>query len=88
MRVLLEDLERSFDLVIVDAPPLIPVTDSAVLAHQVGGVVLVVGAQAVRRQDLERSLNTLDMVGALKLGFVLNMLPATEAQAFGYSYSS
>ena len=44
MKELLLKLEAEFDAVIIDAPPLIPVTDATVLAQLVGGVILVVGA--------------------------------------------
>ncbi|MGX9900047.1 polysaccharide biosynthesis tyrosine autokinase [Arthrobacter sp. SA17] len=45
MKQLISKLEGTFDAVIIDAPPLLPVTDAAVLAQQVGGVVVVVGTQ-------------------------------------------
>ena len=88
MKQLLGRLEQTFDAVIVDAPPLLPVTDAAVLSQHVGGVVLVVGAQKIRRQDLERSLGALSMVEADLLGVVLNRLPAKGADAYAYSYVS
>lgn len=88
MKQLLGRLEVAFDAVIVDAPPLLPVTDAAVLSQHVGGVVLVVGAQKVRRHDLERSLGALTMVSADLLGVVLNRLPTKGADAYAYSYDS
>lgn len=88
MSLLLDQLEREFDIVIVDAPPLIPVTDASVLAQKVGGVVLVVGAMKVKTQDLERSLASLDLVGANLLGVVINLLQTKGADAYAYSYYS
>ena len=88
MRELILRLESTFDAVIIDAPPLLPVTDAAVLAQQVGGVVLVVGSQKVRSNDLEKSLAALDMVDADLLGVVLNRLPAKGPDAYAYSYYS
>lgn len=88
MRELIVQLEAAFDAVIIDAPPLLPVTDAAVLAQQVGGVVLVVGSQKVRTTDLEKSLAALDMVDADLLGVVLNRLPARGPDAYAYSYYS
>lgn len=85
---LLTGLESAFDAVIIDAPPLLPVTDAAVLAQQVGGVVLVVGSQKVRTTDLEKSLSALEMVEADVLGIVLNRLPAKGPDAYAYSYYS
>lgn len=88
MKRLIERLEDKFDSIVIDAPPLIPVTDSAVLAQHVGGVIMVVGAHSVRRQDLDKSFNALHLVGAVVLGVVLNRIPAKGADAYAYSYIS
>ena len=84
MRQLLSRLEESFDAVIIDAPPLLPVTDSAVLSQLVGGVVVVVGMQGVRQNELEKSLNALQMVQANVLGLVLNRIPTKGPDAYAY----
>ncbi|WP_455835213.1 polysaccharide biosynthesis tyrosine autokinase [Pseudarthrobacter siccitolerans] len=86
MQNLLLRLESSFDVVIIDAPPLLPVTDAAVLARQVGGVVLVVGSSKVRVPDIQKSLNALEMVQADLLGVVMNLLPAKGIDAYSYGY--
>ncbi|MEW1949033.1 polysaccharide biosynthesis tyrosine autokinase [Pseudarthrobacter sp902506025] len=86
MKDLLEELEREFDTVIVDTPPLLPVTDAAVLAQHAGGVVLVVGSQKLRNQDLAKSLKSLELVGANLLGIVLNQLPSKGPDAYAYTY--
>lgn len=86
MSDLLDRLEEAFDVVIIDAPPLLPVTDAAVLAQRAGGVIVVAGVQKAKRQDLERSLKALDMVGVQILGIVLNRLPNKGPDAYSYSY--
>lgn len=86
MKQLINHLERTFDAVIIDAPPLLPVTDAAVLAQEVGGVVLVIGSQKVRTNEVEKSLAALDMVEADLLGVVLNRLPSKGPDAYAYSY--
>lgn len=88
MKQLITDLEGEFDAVIIDAPPLLPVTDAAVLAQQVGGVVVVVGALKVRTTEVEKALAALDMVEADLLGVVLNRLPTKGPDAYAYSYYS
>lgn len=91
MKKLILRLEHAFDAVIIDAPPLLPVTDAAVLAQQVGGVVLVVGSSRVKVPDLQKSLNALEMVSADLLGVVVNLLPTKGVDAYShysYSYSS
>ncbi|KSU79335.1 chromosome partitioning protein [Pseudarthrobacter enclensis] len=86
MNILIRRLEQAFDAVIIDAPPLLPVTDAAVLAQQVGGVVLVVGSSRVKIPDVEKSLASLEMVSASLLGVVLNMVPARGPDAYAYAY--
>ncbi len=88
MRNLISRLEQAFDSVIIDAPPLLPVTDAAVLSQHVGGVVLVVGSHKVRQQDVLKSLGALSMVGSKVLGVVLNRLPTKGPDAYTYSYYS
>ncbi|MBT2515742.1 polysaccharide biosynthesis tyrosine autokinase [Arthrobacter sp. ISL-30] len=88
MKQLILRLEQAFDTVIVDAPPLLPVTDAAVLSQHVGGIAIVVGSQKLRQQDLEKSLGALDLVGANILGIVLNRLPSKGPDAYSYSYYS
>lgn len=86
MQNLLGRLESIFDMVIVDAPPLLPVTDAAVLSQHVGGVVVVVGVQKLKAQDLERSLNALQMVQSNVLGVILNRLPSRGPDSYTYGY--
>lgn len=88
MSQLINRLEQTFDAVIIDAPPLIPVTDATVLTQRVGGVVLVVGSGKIKTQDLEKSLSSLELVSANVLGVVLNLLPTKGPDAYAYSYYS
>lgn len=85
---LISRLEQTFDTLVIDAPPLLPVTDAAVLSQHVGGVVLVVGSSKLRQHDLEKSINALAMVGSNILGVVLNRLPTKGPDAYSYSYYS
>lgn len=88
MKDLIVRLEQTFDTVVIDAPPLLPVTDAAVLSQHVGGVVMVVGSKKLRQQDLKKSFDALEMVGSNILGVILNRLPAKGPDAYSYSYSN
>ncbi|WP_104104464.1 polysaccharide biosynthesis tyrosine autokinase [Arthrobacter sp. 08Y14] len=88
MKKLLQHLESSFDTVVIDASPLLPVTDSAVLAQQVGGTVLVIGSNKVKTAELEKTLTALKLVDSDILGLVLNLVPTKGPGAYGYSYYS
>ncbi|MGM7777335.1 polysaccharide biosynthesis tyrosine autokinase [Arthrobacter sp. KNU-44] len=86
MKDLILRLESAFDTVIIDAPPVIPVTDAAVLSQHVGGVLVVVNTQLMKQQILLKSLTSLELVGANILGVVLNRLPAKGVDAYSYTY--
>lgn len=88
MKSLLNRLESVFDVVVLDAPPLLPVTDAAVLSQLVAGVVVVVGSQKTSRPEIEKSLNALELVDAKLFGVVMNRLPTKGADAYAYSYYS
>lgn len=88
MKGLIDRLGEAFETIVIDAPPLLPVTDAAVLSQHVGGVVLVVGSQKLTLPELEKSLNALHMVGANLLGLLLNRLPVKGPDAYSYSYYS
>jgi len=81
----LRELEARFDVVIIDTPPLLPVTDAAVLSTIAGGTVVIVGAGRVDRDHLAKSLQSLETVKGRVLGLVLNMIPAKGASDY-YNY--
>jgi hypothetical protein len=88
MAHLLSDLEGKVDLVLVDAPPLLPVTDAAVLGAICSGVLMLVRSNSTRREQLARATATVNAVGATILGTILNMVPTKgpDAYAYGYGY--
>lgn len=73
MAELLKQTRSRFDMVIIDSPPLLPVTDAAVLAARADGTVLVVRAGRTKRGQVANALRSLDGVGAAVLGTVLTM---------------
>lgn len=88
MTELIRHLEGRFDHVLLDAPPLLPVTDAAVLAPHVGGVVLVAGARQVRLAEVRKALASLSMVDARILGIILNRVPGRGPDSQRYGYGS
>jgi capsular exopolysaccharide synthesis family protein len=69
------DLTERFDVVLVDAPPLLGVADAAVLSKVTDIALLVVRANRTRTVEVERSMDLLQRVGARLAGAVLNALP-------------
>lgn len=84
MAKLLRTLESRFDYVIVDAPPLLPVTDAAVLSKIANGTIVVVGSKIIKREHLSKALATLETVGAHVLGIVINRLPVGTGESYRY----
>jgi capsular exopolysaccharide synthesis family protein len=82
MSRVLSDLTERFDLVVIDAPPLLPVADAAALAALCDGVLLCVRWGGTPRHDVERSQVILDRARADTLGCVLTFAPAPTG---GYS---
>jgi len=85
MQKLIDFFESEFDVVIFDAPPLLPVTDGAILAKKVGAVILVVAAGRTHKGQLQGALDTLKNVEATASGVVLTMLPEKGPDAYGYA---
>ena len=85
MADLLARLRELADVIIVDSPPVMPVTDAAVLSNQVDGVIMVVQAKRTRREIARRAIKRLDQVGANILGAVLNQIPGRAEYSETYS---
>jgi len=82
----IQEFNREFDVVIYDTPPLLPVTDAAVLAKNVGGALLVVAVGRTHKNQLKGAIAALDSVGAPISGLVLTMLPTKGPDAYGYGH--
>lgn len=80
-------LRASFDLVLIDSPPVLPVTDAVVLSKQADAVLMVVAAGQTRRGDLQRAAEKLRQVNAALLGAVLNEVTKQSGYGYGYGYS-
>jgi polysaccharide biosynthesis transport protein len=79
---LIADLMRRADIVITDAPALLPVTDAAILAHATSGVLLVTRIGSTRADELEMAARALRAVDANILGVVLNRLRARGTSVY------
>lgn len=86
MSELLEGLAREADTIIIDAPPILPVTDAAVLARSTSGAIVVAAAGSTHRNQLSSALEALETVSAHVAGIVLSMVPTRGPDAYGYGY--
>lgn len=83
MADLIQVLRDQADMVLFDAPPVIAVTDAAILASQVDGVLLVLHAGVTRREHAQRARAALDKVNARLVGTVLNNVKL-DTSLYGY----
>lgn len=79
MRALLERASRAYDYVLLDAAPLVPVADTAVLSTFLGGVVILVGSGQVESSELADAIEAITATDGHVLGLVLNKLRAQDA---------
>jgi capsular exopolysaccharide synthesis family protein len=85
MRAIIEAMGREADVVLIDTPPALAVTDAAVLAPNTDGVLLVVRPGKTRARAVKRTLELLGQVRAKVLGVVLNDV-STGRSSYGYRY--
>jgi len=85
---LLGELRAQFDIVIIDTPPSLAVTDPQLVASKCDGVLLVINTGKVKRQAALRVKEGLDRVNARLLGVVLNNMKRSKADAQYYYYYS
>jgi capsular exopolysaccharide synthesis family protein len=87
MAALLKSVASRFDFVVIDSPPVLAVTDAAILAGLVDGVLLVAASGTAQRVGLIRTRRILEASGARILGMAVNKVD-TRRPGYGYSYAS
>jgi capsular exopolysaccharide synthesis family protein len=80
-------LAEEFDVVLVDTPPVLPVTDALVVSRIVDATIVVVDSRSTARKAVGRTLQMLGQVSAPVLGIVLNGLPEGNGYGYGYGYA-
>jgi capsular exopolysaccharide synthesis family protein len=79
---LLGQARQRFKYVLVDAPPVELVSDAAILATQVDGVLLVLDTHNTRKTSVRKSIRSLNTVGANVLGTVMNNVKASKGSGY------
>ncbi|ERG67709.1 MULTISPECIES: CpsD/CapB family tyrosine-protein kinase [Exiguobacterium] len=83
----LEELKTNYDIIILDAPPMMQVADTRLLARKVDGVVLVVGCDKSDRQMVVKAKEQLTLAEAHILGVVLNKREPQGSDDYYYYYA-
>ncbi|MFM8303856.1 MAG: polysaccharide biosynthesis tyrosine autokinase, partial [Actinomycetota bacterium] len=83
--IVLEELEKLVDVVVIDSPPVLPVADAITIASLVDMTVLVARGGQSSRRSVQRALQMLAAVDAPVVGAVLNAV-SPDAAGYGYGY--
>lgn len=82
----LEELEKEYEYIIIDTPPVLMVTDAQVLSKYADGTLLVVASGEAEKDAVKRAKELLDKVEANIIGVVLNKLDTSRRGYYGYYY--
>lgn len=84
MDELLEVTGEYFDYVVIDSPPILLVTDAAVVGKRTNGVLLVAASGSTRKQSLAGAVTSLQAAGGHLRGIVMTMLPTKGPDSYAY----
>jgi capsular exopolysaccharide synthesis family protein len=82
---LIEEAKKQFDLIIIDSPPVLMVTDPVILSTKTDGVLIVLRSQKTTKPVLRRAVEVLSRSYGRKLGFVVNGMD-TKSVEYYYTY--
>ena len=83
---LIRRLRQSYDMIIIDAPPLLPVADASVLSTLADGSIIVVRHGQTTRDQITEAVNRLTQVGGRLYGVVVNMVAKRAIGSYYYYY--
>jgi capsular exopolysaccharide synthesis family protein len=86
LRSLLGELRDTYDLIVIDSPPVLPVADAAALATACDGVAVVVRHGKTRHEQLRAVVRAMESAGGSVLGTILNQAPHERGSYYNYEY--
>ena len=87
MKVLIEQLKLRFDIILIDTPPIIAVTDALILSKIIDNFILVCRSTVTQKGALDRAIKSLNQVGGKFDGAILNALSEGDNYGSGYYYN-
>ena len=84
LQALLERLQRSFDVVLIDTPPMLHMADARLFADRTDGVILVVRSGVTMREDAMNALEKFERDGVRVIGTILNDFDPVKQGQSGY----
>lgn len=88
MITMLEEFRKQFDIILIDTPPVLAVTDAQLTATRSDGVIMVLDSGAVKREAAIKAKQQLEQVNARLLGVVLNNVKRNKQEGYYYYYYS
>lgn len=85
MKNVLQRAKEQYDYVLIDTPPVMPVTDALIVSRFVDGMILVIASAEIKVEMARDVKNQLVNAGANILGVVLNKV-RSEHHGYGYGY--
>lgn len=85
-RAMIAELRERFDVIIIDSPPVLRVTDPLILAPQVDGVILVARCRSTTRTEMQETIGRLRRGNTNILGVVLNHTDSKAERGYSYGY--
>src|SRR5699024_10465182 len=82
----LKTVGEQFDLVIIDTPPALAVTDAAIVGKQAGTTLMITRFRANPLKEIERAVQQLESAGVVVKGSILNAIERSAAAYYGYGY--
>ena len=86
MKNLIQNLKKDFEYIFIDAPPVVPVTDAAIMSNYVDGVILVFASGVIEIELAQKAKESLENVNANILGVVLNKINTKNDKYSSYYY--
>ena len=85
MKEIIEVASENFDIILLDTPPVLPVTDALIISRYADGTIVVIALDETEREGFKRALESLENIGANILGTVINKAKSSKGY-HGYSY--
>jgi protein-tyrosine kinase len=85
---LIKDVRKEYDVILIDTPPVLVVSDALALNKAVDGVVLIVAANETKKKALMNAKKSLDQVGANILGVLMTKVDLRKGKYYNYAYDS
>jgi tyrosine-protein kinase Etk/Wzc len=83
MSELIDSLEENWDIILLDSPPMVAVTDATIISREIDAMILVVHSGKTNKQSFERTISTLKNINVPLVGVVLNSV--TSKNSYGSS---